>query len=762
MSRVDVLNLQTGDEVGGYTLIAPLGGGAMGSVWRVQDDGGTDYAMKVLRDSLAEKDGQADGQGGTDRASARERLRREAMSLRRIDHPGVCRIVDMELDDSLAFIVTELIEGLNLSDDVSTNGAYSGDDLERLAAKLIDAVAAVHRAGIVHRDIKPTNVMISAAGPVLVDFGIAMGAGEAHVTRTGLVMGTPGFIAPEVIDGAESDEESDWWSTAAVLAYAACGKPVFGSQPMMAVLERAASGSADLTGLPARTMAAFRAALSPRRQDRPRPQALLDAIGLDALQPELWERDDEPDDQQDSEQGEDSGESGQSQPGDEESEGVVRPFGASSSTDRRPGPSGGAQASGVGDARNLTAGETTQVLGGPASNPRLTWRTQNVDTARTQALADSGPEDATTLAGLTRTLPAKESELGATADWDEAEDGAEDDAEKTWVGGPSSATRTLPAMTTALPAEVGGPSLQAGTMAQAAPRIAPEAAVPGQYAAPATPYGPYAQAPLDPPAAVRWRERYKRGRPVLWMIGLLAAALAALTPFSACLLSSLALWALATAGLSLGGQMSRELKRGDGRRRRDALLNLASLPWLAIKALAMTLPRLLILLTTDALGLAAGGWLLGTPKVSGKLGLFGAVIPLPLVAGKSSSAAGLLAATCALVGWLLAAFAGGGGGASNSATAPGTKDWRLAVRLGAGALPGKGAQEREAEQAQQAAAAGLSGQADPLQGTPAQASRRRPLILLALWVLILGVLLAFIASGTTLDWAPITLMPASS
>ena len=144
----------------------------------------------------------------------------------------------MELDDTLAFIVTELIEGKNLKDDVAANGRYVGDDLERLARKLIEATKAVHAAGIVHRDIKPTNVMVSAAGPVLVDFGIAMGEGESHVTRTGLVMGTPGFIAPEIIDGAESDDATDWWSVASVLAFAATGAPVFGTKPMMAVLER--------------------------------------------------------------------------------------------------------------------------------------------------------------------------------------------------------------------------------------------------------------------------------------------------------------------------------------------------------------------------------------------------------------------------------------------------------------------------------------------------------------------------------------------
>ena len=230
MSDLNALNLEPGEVVGGYTLVSRLGAGAMGSVWRVRDDGGTTYAMKILRDSLADESGTSNSANTAahdpdlkPNITPRERLRREAMALKKVNHPGVCGIVDMELDDSLAFIVTELIEGRNLKEDVEVNGRYIGDDLERLARKLIDATKAVHAAGIVHRDIKPTNVMVSAAGPVLVDFGIAMGEGESHVTRTGLVMGTPGFIAPEIIDGAESDEMTDWWSVASVLAFAAIG-----------------------------------------------------------------------------------------------------------------------------------------------------------------------------------------------------------------------------------------------------------------------------------------------------------------------------------------------------------------------------------------------------------------------------------------------------------------------------------------------------------------------------------------------------------
>jgi len=285
MEDTSMFDLQPGNNVGGYTLISRLGGGAMGSVWRVNDDGGNQYAMKILRASVRTKQSEDED---SEQERARMRLKREALALQRIHHPGVCAIVDMELDASIAFIVTELIEGHNLREDVDENGPYIADDLECLAHKLIEAVKAVHEAGIVHRDIKPTNVMISATGPVLVDFGIAMGEGESHVTRTGLVMGTPGFIAPEIIEGGDSDELTDWWSVAAVLAFAATGKPVFGTKPMMAVLERAASGNADLTGLPPRTMAAFRKALNPIREQRCMLSDLENAISQDAMDPLAW------------------------------------------------------------------------------------------------------------------------------------------------------------------------------------------------------------------------------------------------------------------------------------------------------------------------------------------------------------------------------------------------------------------------------------------------------------------------------------------
>ncbi len=416
MSDLEGLDLRPGRLVGGYTLIEPLGGGAMGSVWRARDGGGQDYAMKILRESLEEDQVSPDSPDVQERASARERLRREALALQRIRHPGVCRIVDMELDDALAFIVTELIEGRNLRDDVAVNGPYRGDDLERLARKLTDAVAAVHQAGIVHRDIKPTNVMISVSGPVLVDFGIAMGQGQSHVTRTGLVMGTPGFIAPEIIDGAEADQKTDWWSTAAVLAYAATGRAVFGDKPMMAVLEREASGNADLSGLPVGTMRALRSALSPDRGARCTPQELLEAISRDAMDPQAWQG--EQDDQ-------DTG-----------SQETMRPFGAGSS---------GAEGQ---------ADSPTMVVE-PATMPMPPIRQADPDSPRTawsQPPTDNGADEQTTLlpdseqpTRFLNPLPAAQEQQEQTQTWQDQQPLADrQDLQATTVQDPLPPAQPLP------------------------------------------------------------------------------------------------------------------------------------------------------------------------------------------------------------------------------------------------------------------------------------------------------------------------------
>lgn len=687
MSDLSAANLESGSLVGGYTLMSRLGSGAMGSVWRVRDDGGHQYAMKILRDSLSDDDDSAQRQ--RDQLTARERLRREAMALRKVRHPGVCGIVDMELDDALAFIVTELIEGKNLREDVRINGRYVGDDLERLARKLIEAVRAVHAAGIVHRDIKPTNVMVSNTGPVLVDFGIAMGEGESHVTRTGLVMGTPGFIAPEIIDGAESDEKTDWWSVASVLAFAATGKPVFGTKPMMTVLERAAAGSADLAGLPAGTMAAFRAALNPDRTKRCSPEDLLQAIAVDALNPQSWatagngdeteamppfaESPDNPrilwrlqDDTAD------EGAVGTRplpQPGETtqvidlpgmDATQVIAPIGEAEDDAGTSGEGG----NWAGDEDNDSIGDETEIL--PPDERIGGTRTLPTATQTMPATTWTMPGDTQTMPGGTRTLP-----------------------QSTRVMPTAQATRTLPAQDAWNPAEEATridpnikPALQRLAMQQppsvipqsdvAAARQSPASFQPAQQAMnmPNAVNAPIAMGEAPNPADV------KRG--AMLGRGLLPCALMAI-PVAVCGLFSL--WtamaaallfacALATIGFNTEAQLEREGKRGGEKKSSDWLLRLAGLPWHIVKGFGVAIVRTLIMLAVAALGLSLTTVVLQLPYAVMDTWIFGLTIPMPTLLGGPLSESGLAQAAFCAIGWLVAV------------AAPGA----IVLRLGGGAL----------------------------------------------------------------------------
>lgn len=687
MSDLSAANLESGSLVGGYTLMSRLGSGAMGSVWRVRDDGGHQYAMKILRDSLSDDDDSAQRQ--RDQLTARERLRREAMALRKVRHPGVCGIVDMELDDALAFIVTELIEGKNLREDVRINGRYVGDDLERLARKLIEAVRAVHASGIVHRDIKPTNVMVSNTGPVLVDFGIAMGEGESHVTRTGLVMGTPGFIAPEIIDGAESDEKTDWWSVASVLAFAATGKPVFGTKPMMTVLERAAAGSADLAGLPAGTMAAFRAALNPDRTKRCSPEDLLQAIAVDALNPQSWatagngdeteamppfaESPDNPrilwrlqDDTAD------EGAVGTRplpQPGETtqvidlpgmDATQVIAPIGEAEDDAGTSGEGG----NWAGDEDNDSIGDETEIL--PPDERIGGTRTLPTATQTMPATTWTMPGDTQTMPGGTRTLP-----------------------QSTRVMPTAQATRTLPAQDAWNPAEEATridpnikPALQRLAMQQppsvipqsdvAAARQSPASFQPAQQAMnmPNAVNAPIAMGEAPNPANVKRGAMLGRG---LLPCALMAIPVAVCGLFSLWIAFSAALiiaCALAAIGFNTEAQLEREGKRGGEKKSSDWLLRLAGLPWHIVKGFGVAIVRTLIMLAVAALGLSLTTVVLQLPYAVMDTWIFGLTIPMPTLLGGPLSESGLAQAAFCAIGWLVAV------------AAPGA----IVLRLGGGAL----------------------------------------------------------------------------
>ncbi|WP_255514916.1 serine/threonine-protein kinase [Quadrisphaera sp. INWT6] len=141
-----------------------------------------------------------------------------------------------------------------------------------------DALAAIHAAGVVHRDLKPGNVLVSDGEPVVIDFGIAQVADDVRLTSAGLVMGTPGYLSPEVLDGASVATSGDWWGWAATLAFAATGRPPFGRGPTEAVLSRVRRGAADLTGAPEPLVELLAAALSADPALRPPPRRLRQAV----------------------------------------------------------------------------------------------------------------------------------------------------------------------------------------------------------------------------------------------------------------------------------------------------------------------------------------------------------------------------------------------------------------------------------------------------------------------------------------------------
>jgi len=160
-----------------------------------------------------------------------------------------------------------------------------------LAGCLAESLQAIHQAGVIHRDLKPGNVMMFNGKPVMIDFGIAQAADDLRLTQTGLVIGTPGYLAPELIEGEMVSESADWWGWAATVAYAATGRRPFGKGPFEVVLHRVHTGKADLEGLDPRLKPLLAAALSPDRRDRPTQLEIMTGLnryaeGRDALIPD--------------------------------------------------------------------------------------------------------------------------------------------------------------------------------------------------------------------------------------------------------------------------------------------------------------------------------------------------------------------------------------------------------------------------------------------------------------------------------------------
>src|ERR687884_1190032 len=222
--------------IGPYRPVQRIGEGGMGVVHLALDQQGRAVALKVLRDHVC-----ADPE-------ARARLRREVESLRRVRSPHVAEVLAADLDGDRPYLATRFIPGPTLEQHVRAEGPLPVADVVRVGVVLAEALGAIHAARVVHRDLKPANVLLLHGDPVLVDFGIAQLTDETRITRTGLVMGTPGYLSPEVVGGWPLTPATDWWGWGATLAFAASGRSPFGSGPVEIVLDRVRRGHPDLPG----------------------------------------------------------------------------------------------------------------------------------------------------------------------------------------------------------------------------------------------------------------------------------------------------------------------------------------------------------------------------------------------------------------------------------------------------------------------------------------------------------------------------------
>ncbi|WP_206664034.1 serine/threonine-protein kinase [Thermomonospora catenispora] len=218
-------------RIGRYRLIERLGEGGQGVVHLAEAPDGTRVAVKVLHR-------HAD-------ARARERFRKEVATARRVAPFCTARILDVGEDDGVPFVVTEYVDGPSLRDLVQREGPRSGPELYRLAVGTATALAAIHQAGVVHRDFKPGNVLLGPDGPRVIDFGIARSL-DLTATATGSIVGTPAYMAPEQFSGRDVGPAADVFAWGATIAYAANGRPPHGQDSVPAVMARLSRGESDL------------------------------------------------------------------------------------------------------------------------------------------------------------------------------------------------------------------------------------------------------------------------------------------------------------------------------------------------------------------------------------------------------------------------------------------------------------------------------------------------------------------------------------
>ncbi len=234
----------------------------MGVVYLARDSEHRSVAIKVLRPSVAGD------------PNARRRLAREVETMRLVRSPFVAEVIDTDVTGNMPYIVTQYVPGRTLDEFVREEGPLRGAPLARLACGLAEALIAVHGAGVVHRDLKPGNVMLVNGQPVVIDFGIAQALDSTRLTMTGMFMGTPGYLSPEVIEGQQSSRASDVHAWGATVAFAATGRAPFGTGSYETIFYRIVNGSPDLVGVAAPMLPLLTAALGREPSRRPSAEQL--------------------------------------------------------------------------------------------------------------------------------------------------------------------------------------------------------------------------------------------------------------------------------------------------------------------------------------------------------------------------------------------------------------------------------------------------------------------------------------------------------
>ncbi|MEV8406546.1 protein kinase [Streptomyces niveus] len=266
-------------QIGPFTVLARIGAGGMGDVYLATPSPGAPVdrlvAVKTVRRDLA------------DDPSFRRRFRRETALAGTVDSPYTVTPVDVDADADVPWMAVEYVAGPTLAEAVRRGGPLPPDAVRRLGADLAGALSGLHAAGIVHRDIKPGNVLLDLDRACLIDFGLARARGSGTDTEGDLVVGTPDFMSPEHLRGSRAvTAASDVFSLAAVLCYAASGRKPFGEGPVQVVQHRISTADASLDSVPDGLREILEECLSPDRARRPLPDLLRERLSSRTIP--LW------------------------------------------------------------------------------------------------------------------------------------------------------------------------------------------------------------------------------------------------------------------------------------------------------------------------------------------------------------------------------------------------------------------------------------------------------------------------------------------